>query len=260
RRNKIKEILLKQRSVKVGDLAAKFAVSEETIRRDLTALEQEGFVKKNYGGAVLVEDLIVTMAAIPPVQQRTMHLFEEKDAIGKKAASLVSPGQRVLIDAGSTTWCVARHLKNIPNLTIVTNGVNIVEEFSRSEGQELFMIGGKLVKKSMSLVGPQAEAEIRKYNAQIAFIGTSGISLTRGFTSSDIYEAEMKKAMVASADKVAVVADHTKFTRSGLLAFCALHEVDYLITSSLVEEAAVKEIIRCGVQVLLADVPCGTEQ
>ena len=70
----------------------------------------------------------------------------------------------------------------------------------------------------------------------------------------------MKKAMVASADKVAVVADHTKFTRSGLLAFCALHEVDYLITSSLVEEAAVKEIIRCGVQVLLADVPCGTEQ
>lgn len=254
RRNKIKEILLDQRSVKVSELASRFNVSEETIRRDLTALEKEGLVKKNYGGAVLVEDLIDAMRTIPPVHQRKMHLFEEKDAIGKMAASLVEPGQRVLIDAGSTTWCLARHLKATPGLTVVTNGVNIADELSRGEEQEIFVIGGKLVKRSMSTVGPQAEAEIRKYNAHIAFLGTSGISLTQGFTSSDIFEAEMKKAMVASADRVAIVADHTKFTRSGLLAFCSFADVDYLITSKLVDAGDLKEIMRFGVQVLLADI------
>ncbi len=254
RRNKIKEILLEERSVKVNELAALFDVSEETIRRDLTALEKEGLVKKNYGGAVLVEDLIDAMRTIPPVHQRKMHLFEEKDAIGKQAASLVQPGERILIDAGSTTWCLARHLKSTPGLTVVTNGVNIVDELSRGEDQEIFMIGGKLIKRSMSMVGPQAEAEIRKYNAHIAFLGTSGVSLSQGFTSSDIFEAEMKKAMVASAEKVAIVADHTKFTRSGLLAFCSLTEVDYLITSKLADAGYLKEIMRAGVQVILADV------
>ena len=110
RRNKIKEILLEERSVKVNELAALFDVSEETIRRDLTALEKEGLVKKNYGGAVLVEDLIDAMRTIPPVHQRKMHLFEEKDAIGKQARPLYSQ-ERGLIGAGST-MVPSRHLKS----------------------------------------------------------------------------------------------------------------------------------------------------
>ena len=234
RRKAIKDILLRERTVKVSDLARKFDVSEETIRRDLTQLEDEGLVERNYGGAILVEELQAGMWAIPPVNQRKLHLFEEKDAIGKKAAGLVEAGQIVIFDAGSTTW---------------TNSLDVAESMGQHEGTSVFVLGGKLMRKSMSLVGPQAEVELRKYNADIAFMGTSGISLTKGFTSSDIYEAEIKRAMVSAAKKIVVVADHSKFSRQGLVSFATFDEVDALVTSEITDGAIRQEIHRLGVEV-----------
>jgi DeoR family transcriptional regulator of aga operon/DeoR family myo-inositol catabolism operon transcriptional repressor len=249
RRKAIKDILLRERTVKVSDLARKFDVSEETIRRDLTQLEDEGLVERNYGGAILVEELQAGMWAIPPVNQRKLHLFEEKDAIGKKAAELVEAGQIVIFDAGSTTWCIARYLQHLQDLTVVTNSLDVAESMGQHEGTSVFVLGGKLMRKSMSLVGPQAEVELRKYNADIAFMGTSGISLTKGFTSSDIYEAEIKRAMVSAAKKIVVVADHSKFSRQGLVSFATFDEVDALVTSEITDGAIRQEIQRLGVEV-----------
>ncbi|MBW7457860.1 DeoR/GlpR family DNA-binding transcription regulator [Paenibacillus sepulcri] len=257
RRNRIKELLIKERSVKVADLVREFNVSEETIRRDLNQLEQEGLIVKNYGGAILSDDLQVAFNQIPPVQQRKFELFEEKDAIGAAAASLVEDEQIVILDSGSTTWCVARHMKHLKQLTIVTNGVNIAEECANSEEADIFLLGGKLIKKSMSLVGPQAEAEMQKYNAHYVFLGTSGISLKKGFTSSDLYEAEIKRAMIETAQKVVIVADHSKFNRQALLSFSSFSQVDILITSDLVEPAILKAIESHGVKVIA--VPVGQD-
>lgn len=249
RRKAIKDILLRERTVRVADLAGKFQVSEETIRRDLTHMEEEGLVKRNYGGAILAEELQVSMWTLPPVHQRKLHLFEEKDAIGKGAAELVEPGQIVIFDTGSTTWRIAEHLRHLPDLTVVTNSLDVAESLGQQEHTSVFVLGGKLISKSMGLVGPQIGVELYKYNADIAFVGTSGLSLTKGYTSSDIYEAEIKRAMVSAARKIVVVADHSKFHRQGLLTFAAIDEVDVLVTSELADADICGEIRQLGVEV-----------
>lgn len=254
RRTKIKEILFQERSVKVADLVKEFNVSEETIRRDLNQLEQEGIIQKNYGGAILMEELQNNSQIIPPVEQRRFQFYEEKDAIGKMAASLVEGNQIVILDAGSTTWCVARHLRNVPKLMVVTNGTDVAEESSQNEDASVFVIGGKLIKKSMSLVGPQAELELQKYNADFSFLGASGISMRKGFTSSDLYEAEVKRAMISAGQKIVIVADHSKFERQGLVSFSSFQDVDILVTSDLVEPSILDEIRQCGVQVIVCSV------
>ncbi len=253
RRNRIKELLLEEKSVRVTDLAESFKVSEETIRRDLSALEQEGVVKKNYGGAVLLEAAQEAMVAVPPVQQRKLYLFEEKDAIGAAAASMVSDGDVIILDAGSTTWCIARHLAD-KQITIVTNGITVAEECSHVDDPSVLLIGGKLLKKSMSLVGPQAEREIQRYNADYVFVGTSGISIQKGFTSTDIYEAEIKRAMISTGKRAVIVADHSKFDRQGLVSFSSLGSVYALITSDLADSEVLDEIRRQGVKVITVPV------
>jgi len=256
RRHKIKEKLFQQRSVKVSELVKEFNVSEETIRRDLNQLEREGLIQKNYGGAILIED--IESVAIPPVQQRKTQAFEEKDAIGRRAAELLKGGEIVILDAGSTTWCMARHLKSTPGLTVVTNGINVAEECSHNEEASIFLLGGKLIKKSMSVVGPQAEAELRKYNAHYVFLGTSGVSLRKGFTSSDIYEAEMKRAMIGAGQKAVILADHTKFQRQALISFSGFRDVDIVITSDLVDPAILEELEGQGVEVVVCPMKSGT--
>lgn len=254
RRTKIKELLFQERSVKVADLVKEFNVSEETIRRDLNQLEQEGIIRKNYGGAILVEELQNNFQPIPPVEQRRFQFYEEKDAIGKMAASLVEDQQIVILDSGSTTWCVARHLRNVPDLMVVTNGLNVAEESSQNEDASVFIIGGKLIKKSMSLVGPQAELELQNYNAHFSFLGASGITMRKGFTSSDLYEAEVKRAMISAGQKIVIVADHSKFERQGLISFSSFQDVDILVTSDLVEQSILDDISQLGVQVMVCPV------
>lgn len=256
RRNKIKEMVLEEKSVKVADLVKEFNVSEETIRRDLNQLEREGMIQKNYGGAILVDDFLNAMSSIPPVQQRKFQFFEEKDAIARHAASYVSNNQIVILDSGSTTWCIARHLKTVQNLMVVTNGMNVAEEISQNEEASVFVLGGKLINKSMSLVGPQAEIELQKYNAHFAFLGTWGISQRKGFTSSDLYEAEVKRAMIAAGQKIVIVADHSKFEKQGLISFSSFQDVDILITSNLADPNILKEIRLIGVEVV--EVPVET--
>jgi DeoR/GlpR family transcriptional regulator of sugar metabolism len=252
RRQKIKEKLFHQRSVKVSDLVKEFNVSEETIRRDLNQLEREGLIQKNYGGAILVEE--IENGAIPPVQQRKFQYYDEKNAIGQKAAELVQEDQIIILDSGSTIWCMAHHLKYTSGLTVVTNGINIAEECSHNEETSIFLLGGKLVKRSMSVVGPQAQLELHKYNAHYVFLGTSGVTLRKGFTSSDIYEAEMKQAMVTAGQKVVILADHSKFQRQALVSFSSFKDVDMVITSDLTDPDLVRELESLGVQVIVCPV------
>jgi DeoR/GlpR family transcriptional regulator of sugar metabolism len=188
------------------------------------------------------------------VQKIKLQDFEEKNAIGKKAAELVSQRQIIILDSGSTTWCMARHLKQVPALTVVTNGLNIAEECSLNEDASIFLLGGKLIKKSMSVVGPQVEMELQKYNAHYVFLGTSGISLRKGFMSSDIYEAEIKRAMISAGQQVVVLADHSKFQRQALVSFGSFQDVDMVITSDLTDPGIVKEMESLGVQVVVCPV------
>ncbi|WHX98102.1 DeoR/GlpR family DNA-binding transcription regulator [Neobacillus sp. DY30] len=248
RRNTIKQLLFKKGSVKVSELVQLFNVSEETIRRDLNELEYQGLVEKNYGGAILIDQGIVN-ETIPHVDQRKYQYSEEKDSIGKRAAELVKSKQIIIFDAGSTTWYAASHLKNVENITVISNGINIVEECSKNETASIHSLGGELRRNSMSVIGPQAQSELLKYNADIVFLGTSGISLRHGFTSSDLYEAEIKQAMVSAGRKIVMLADHSKLNKAGLVSFCNFDDVDLLITSELADQEVVKKLRAAGLEV-----------
>lgn len=253
RRKVIKELLFKNKSVKVSDLVELLHVSEETIRRDLLQLEKEGIAEKNYGGALLIEDTSIA-PVILPVDERKLHYSREKDLIGKAAAQLVKEGQTIILDAGSTIWYVAKNLPAHSNLTVITNAIDVAEECSKDETSSIYLLGGKLRKKTMSLVGPQVETELRKYNADYVFLGTSGISLRQGFTSSDLYEAEIKRGMVSAGQKIVIVADHSKLEKAGLTTFCSFEEVAIFITTDLTDKNIIKEIEKKGVEVIIAPV------
>jgi DeoR/GlpR family transcriptional regulator of sugar metabolism len=250
RRKLIKELLIKNKSVKVSDLVELLHVSEETIRRDLNQLEREGVAEKNYGGAVLIEEA-ENQFLIPPVDKRKLQYSLEKELIGKAAAQLIKEGQTIIFDAGSTTWYIGKNLPDKSNLTIITNAMNVAEECSKDETASIYLLGGKLRKNSMSLVGPQVETELQNYNADYVFLGTAGISLRHGFTSSDLYDAEMKRAMVSAGQKIVVVADHSKLQRSGLTPFCPFDQADIFITSDLADKEILKEIEKRGVEVIV---------
>jgi len=261
RRHRIKEILLREGSVRVADLIVVFNVSDETIRRDLDQLADEGIVQRSHGGAVLADNVRTAIAAIPPVQQRTLELSAEKDSIGRAAAALVEDGQMVIIDAGSTTWNVARHLRTCRDVTVITNSLVVAQECAKNPNLSIHMTGGRLIPRSMCLVGPQAETELRRYHAHISILGATGISLDKGFACTDIFEAETKRAMAESAARVVVVADHSKLQKRGLVSFASLDDVDLLITSALAEPATVAEFKARGVAVAACPIgePCGDE-
>ncbi|MEK3889954.1 DeoR/GlpR family DNA-binding transcription regulator [Bacillus sp. FSL K6-3431] len=250
RQKKIREILMENGSVEALELVRQFGVSKETIRRDLNQMEKDGFIQKKYGGAILIEEQEKTPDFILPVHQRKLQYFKEKNEIGKRAAKLVQEEQIIILDAGTTTWCTVKYLHHLEKITVISNGLNVVEECSKNDAASIYLLGGQLRKNSMSLVGPQVEDELKKYNADYVFLGTSGFSLHQGFMSSDLYEAEIKRAMVSAGKKVVLLADHSKFERTGLTSFCGFNEVDILITSDLVNEEVRKEIEKFGVEVI----------
>jgi DeoR/GlpR family transcriptional regulator of sugar metabolism len=137
-------------------------------------------------------------------------------------------------------------------LTIITNAMNVAEECSKDETASIYLLGGKLRTNSMSLVGPKTKIELHNYSADFVFLGTSGISLRQGFTSSDLYEAEIKRAMVSAGQKIVVVADHSKLQKAGLTSFCDFEQTDIFITSDLADKEILKEIEKKGVQVIVA--------
>ncbi|MBS4222929.1 DeoR/GlpR family DNA-binding transcription regulator [Lederbergia citrea] len=253
RRRVIRDLLKKNKSVKVSGLVELLHVSEETIRRDLAQLEKEGIAEKNYGGAILIEET-PNSQIILPVDERKFQYAAEKNVIGETAAQLVNKGQIVIIDAGSTTWHVAKNFADQANLTLISNAIDVAEECSKDETASIYLLGGKLRRNSMSLVGPQAEVELQNYNADFVFLGTSGISLRHGFTSSDLYEAEIKRAMVSAGKKIVVVADHSKFEKAGLTSFCSFEQTDILITSDRADQDVLSEIKKRGVEVIIAPV------
>ncbi|HHV74918.1 MAG TPA: DeoR/GlpR transcriptional regulator [Thermoanaerobacterium sp.] len=230
RRNKIKEILMKEKSVKVSELCEMFQVSDETIRRDLDELEKEGLIERNYGGGVLKKNIVV-----PPLLFRMEENIEEKEKIANKAINAIKEGMSIFLDAGSTTYQLARYInyKGLKNITIITNGLNIAAELARNTNITLHVTGGNLKNVNYSLIGPDAVEYVKKYNADIAFLAAAGVSLEKGFTTSDIFEAEVKRSMIGSSRTSIVVVDSSKFGKDAMVSFCNIGDVDRVITSGV---------------------------
>jgi DeoR/GlpR family transcriptional regulator of sugar metabolism len=230
RQERILEALRASGGVRVSDLTEELQVSYMTIRRDLDALAERGLIDKVHGGAPIASQ---RSADEPGFEAKSRRERPEKDAIAATAAQLVKPGTAIAVTAGTTTWALARYLRDIPNLTIVTNSIPVAEVVRHSGRTDLSVVlTGGLRTPSDALVGPVADSAVRTMHVDLLFMGVHGMAERGGFTTPNLLEAETNRALLRSARRLVVVADHTKWGIVGLSTIADLGAADVLVTDS----------------------------
>ncbi|MEG0392792.1 MAG: DeoR/GlpR family DNA-binding transcription regulator [Anaerovoracaceae bacterium] len=219
--------LKEQKMIKVEEIMARYQISIETARRDLTALEKLGKIKKIYGGAALVEENLYESAA----DVRLMEHEEEKVRIGKKCSEFIHDGDAILLEIGTTTLQVARHIKQRKNLTVITNSIYIVNELIGTN-IDLYVIGGKIRHEEKALSGAISTSEIENFNISKAIIGAGAVTAQNGISDYNIEEALIRKKIIARAKETYLVADHSKFGFDSLVNVCPITSLDLIITDS----------------------------
>jgi DeoR/GlpR family transcriptional regulator of sugar metabolism len=228
-------------STHVSELAHAFGVSEMTVRRDLRALATAGKLERVRGGAV-------NAGGEPAFEETVVERFDAKYRIGAVAAELVEDGQTVMIDIGTTTLQVAHHLHGRP-LTVVTTSLAVYEELIPDPEIELVLPGGTVRRNYRSLVGVLAEDALRQLKADVLFLGASAVDERLAVWDSTMVEVPIKRAMIAAADRVVLVADAEKFSGSGIVRVCTADQLDHVVTDAAVQAAAIAD---AGLEVALA--------
>jgi DeoR/GlpR family transcriptional regulator of sugar metabolism len=200
--------LLRIGPVEVGELAARFEVTESTIRRDLAKLTDGGEIIRTYGGA---------LAAAPgeqSVYERQLLFRAEKEAIAVAAAAYVRAGQLVLLDAGTTIGLLAERLSHRSGITVATTGLTALNALADAAGVELIALGGAVRHVSLGMIGPLAERALAGMTVDAAFLGADGVMAGRGMCEATAEQAALKQQMVAHSTDVFVLADHSKLGRA----------------------------------------------
>jgi DeoR/GlpR family transcriptional regulator of sugar metabolism len=231
-------------TTQVAELAAAFGVSEMTVRRDLRDLEGEGKLMRVHGGAMSV-------AAEPSFAEIEVERPAVKDAIGAAAAALVDDGQTIVLDIGTTTLALARHLRG-RTLTVITSNLAAYEELLVEATIELVLLGGVVRRNYRSLVGVLAEDALRQLRADVAFLGASGIDAELGILDTTMVEVPIKRAMMDAAERCVLLADSAKFGMSGVVRVCGPERLHTLVTDAGVASQAREAFERAGVEVVVA--------
>jgi DeoR/GlpR family transcriptional regulator of sugar metabolism len=245
RLERILTALERDASVSVNDLAERLAVTAMTVRRDLDVLERKGLLRRVRGGAVSAQG----RSYEPPLLTRTRNHLEEKRRIGAMAATLVKDGDSIAIDVGTTTIEVARNLVGRRNLTVITPSVHVAAALGEQAGIRLILTGGVLRPGEFSLVGNVAERALREFFVDRLFLGIGGVDFAAGLTEFNVEDAQVKRAMIAGAKEVVVVADASKFGTVALAAVAGLHVVKRVITDSRVRKDTVSRLESMGIDV-----------
>lgn len=238
--------VLAQGGATVAELSRKLSVSAVTIRSDLEALERQGVLRRNHGGAVATQ--VARFA--PAFQEQSSVNLEAKQAIAQLAAQLPEDGDKVVIDAGSTTLFLARQLRD-RELSLVTNSVYALNELVNAPRAELIVVGGVLFEPGLCFVGSLAECFLEGIVADIAFVGINGVS-RRGISVNNALEAGVKQRMVRAGSRSVILADSSKLGMDSFLKIVPLAEVDTLITDNNAPPDVVDELRDAGLEVLLA--------
>lgn len=247
RRQYILALAQKHGRVLVDELSQALGVSTITIRKDLDQLQSRGTLQRTHGGAIL--PISGTMAD-PPLQEKESRSSSEKKRIAEAAFKMVREGQCILLDSGTTTTALAKELKALSSLTVVTNAVNIAAELSGTDF-EVLLTGGSLRKNSFSLVGPLAEEMLHEINADILFLGVDGFDVESGLTTPNLMESRVNRAMVKSSSKVVAVCDSTKFGRRSLCKIADASAVHHVITDDKLPLPMAEALRALGIQVTL---------
>ncbi|WP_110877245.1 DeoR/GlpR family DNA-binding transcription regulator [Franconibacter helveticus] len=223
RKKRILDILANEKQVLSGDLSQRFGVSEDSIRRDLRELAAEGLLQKVHGGALPVS------AALAPFETRKSVQPDSKRAVSRKAAALITPGQVVIIDGGTTTGELIKQLPDDLPFTAVTHSPAIAVGLIDYPQVEVILIGGKLYKHSVVTVGASVLESINRINADLFFMGVTGVHKSAGFTTGDYEEACVKRALAARAAETVVMASQEKLNSASAFAIGPLSLASTLV-------------------------------
>jgi len=230
-------------------VAAQLGVTNETVRRDLSILERKGLIRRTHGGALPIERL----AAVPDLAKRARMMTTEKDRIGKAALDeLPEAGGTVIIDAGTTTASFVDHLPSDLPLTIVTNSVPIASTLMTRTSADILLIGGRLRKPTQGTIDEWALRALADITVDVAFIGTNGVCAEHGLSTPDQQDASVKRAMVAAARHLVVLADHSKNGADYFCRFAELRDIDVLVTDSGLDSELADQIEQTGPRVVRA--------
>jgi DeoR/GlpR family transcriptional regulator of sugar metabolism len=246
RRDRLRALVQTHGFASLGELAESLEVSESTIRRDLEQLEQAGDARRTHGGVFWTGK----PDTLRVFETRQDNQWPAKAAIGQIAAALIEDHETILLDGGSTTYEIARHLVGRP-LQVVTNSLPIAHLLSSSESIDLIMIGGCVRGRRAVAIGPMTDAMLQTINVGQAFLSVAGIT-KRGYFNSDMMLVESEKAMLATADRAIVVTDSSKFGKVSLSRLCGLNEVDAVVTDSNVDSTWKERLESEGVELILA--------
>lgn len=251
RRSRILDFLFERGSVVVSELSEELEVSEMSIRNDLNYLHEQGKLIRRHGGAAVTAQ----QNDERPLSEKHLLNFRQKAAICRRAASLVSNNMPIVLDAGTTNEQLVRHLTNFSNLTVITNGINLIWSLLEHPSIQVYTVGGRVDSKSCSIVGENAENGFRTYKAQIGFLTADGISLDHGITNNSQEATNNSRVLIDISMKRVLLADSSKVQKLGAFHLCTWEQIDTWITDSDVDHDFVQQIERMGVNVLIAKLP-----
>lgn len=220
----------------IQQLADRFEVSASTIRRDLAELARDGHVVRTYGGA-----LDSAHGLERSLREKDASNAAEKDAIARAAAAEIADGEIVLLDAGTTTGRVARHLTHRRGLTVVTNGLPVILAVADNPEIELIVLGGRLRHPNEAIVGTSVHEQLRNIAPDRVFLGADGLDPVRGLCCPTLEQAQLKQAMAGLGRERYVLADHSKFGLSPFSYWAALDGTGTIITDAAADEVALRE-------------------
>lgn len=244
------ELVTRQGRVSVTDLSREFDVTTETVRRDLSALERLNLLRRVHGGAVPADTFTVIEVAL---SDRDAAAPEAKERIAAAAVDLL-PGasSTLLIDAGSTTGRFASLLPRERPLTVFTHAVPVAARLAGQPNVELHLLPGRVRATTQAAVGAETVEALSRIRADVAILGTNGISVGHGLSTPDDAEAAAKRAMVAAAQRVVVLADSAKIGQERTLRFAEISDVDVLVTDDAITAADRSALEDAGVEVVVA--------
>ncbi|MGH2662358.1 MAG: DeoR/GlpR family DNA-binding transcription regulator [Actinomycetota bacterium] len=247
RREDIAVLVRKNGRADVTHLADRFEVTPETIRRDLTDLEQRSVLRRVHGGAIPIE----RFRAEPAIAEKATAMAEEKGRIASAALSFIPSRGTVMLDAGTTTLALAQVFPD-QELTVFTNGLPVGLELAARRNLQLYVIGGRVRGRTLAQVDDWALRQLADLRLDVAFVGTNGLTIERGLSTPDPAEASVKAAICRAAQQVVVLADRTKVGEEDAVRFAPLEQVDVLVTDKGLDPTYRRALEDAGVEVVLA--------
>lgn len=247
RRGRIATMVRQRGSVRVQELAELFQVTPVTIRTDLVQLEKDGLLVRDRGGAVAT----TPRSALVAFDQRTSMHLAAKQRIGRAAAALVEPGDTILLDAGTTVVEMVRHLPQPGPLTVVTNALNVGLELQALREARVILLGGTINYPTFGTLGPLAERSLEGLVVEKLFLAAETVDIGAGVTDSTIEIAEIKRAMVRAARQIILLADSSKWGRTGFIKVLPLSTVHTVVCDAGLSEADRAGLERLGVRALI---------